>query len=668
LAVASILALYNGLIRRRVVETIGEALLVFAMTAGGMWVALDPAGTVGALGRWANAASLGTLAVTAQGTPTGPGRALAASMAGVFAAAIEAPWCYLEFGDVGWCRDPSRVDARLHSAALQIAGRELALVGCKAGADPLSACVASGSDGAKALEHSAALLRGAQSNGAIFLALPADGPARNSINEQGSLLRVMCRSSEATSCRGPMAAQAEFRTNGGTWKRVSGLLLIVAGVIGLLLLVGFIGLRLLGAAIFSLLLLLLAPAVVLAPALGDSGRMVFRRWAGQLLGAVVSKLVYSFLLGAVLAVIAILAELEALGWWTQWLLMSAFWWGAYLRRHQVLELTGGRLGRERGRGSRSLAGRATEALETPHAAWRSAAWVKRRLTRSAPAGEQRRSRALASRERAREMGDAQVGRSLRRELEEAQGLAQAGAESEAGTSAMLERRQRVRLAREGALAAGDKRRAARLGLREAALTEEITDKQTALAAARRVVAEGEHTRRRTGSAHTLQQREQLARFLDAQAALPAKGRADGTGARRDYAGLAGLAGLGHAQYHRLDQRTRREVRLQIDRELALRRELGGAAADLAACARTSPPGRRERERGRRDLERALGARLRAGGHRQPASRDDSFGLEVWKRTGAGAKGLGQPRASSAVLDDAREVAARRKRQLGRDRP
>src|SRR5207302_8430319 len=105
-------------------------------------------------------------------------------------------------------------------------------------------------------------------NGAIFLALPANGPDRNSINDEASLLRVMCQSSQATSCHGPMAAQAEFRTSGGTWKRVGGLLLIVAGVAGMLLLFGCSALPPLGGAIFSLLYLLLGPAAVLAPALG----------------------------------------------------------------------------------------------------------------------------------------------------------------------------------------------------------------------------------------------------------------------------------------------------------------------------------------------------------------------------------------------------------------
>ena len=135
------------------------------------------------------------------------------------------------------------------------------------------ACVPAGSAQATALEHSAELLRDARSNGAIFLALPANGPARNSINEPGSLLRTLCQSSESTNCRGPTAAQAEFRTNGGTWPRLVGLLLIAGGLLGMLLLLGFVAVRLLAAAIFSLLYLLLAP--------GDgAGPGVRRRRAG----------------------------------------------------------------------------------------------------------------------------------------------------------------------------------------------------------------------------------------------------------------------------------------------------------------------------------------------------------------------------------------------------
>jgi hypothetical protein len=174
--------------------------------------------------------------------------------------------------------------------------------------------------------------------------------------------------------------------------------------------------------------------------------------------------------------------------------------------------------------------------------------------------------------------------------------------------------------------------------------------------------------RRTGSNQNSELRAERARFLDAQAALPARGRPDQTGARRDYAALAGLAGYARAHYERLDPRVRREARAQIDRELALRRELGPAAVDMAASEGTRSLGHRERVRAAREFDRALGARMRAGGHRKPSSRADNFGLEAWKRTAAAATDPRAPRGKSSVLDDAREVAARRKRQLGRDRP
>ena len=37
-----------------------------------------------------------------------------------------------------------------------------------------------------------------------------------------------------------------------------------------------------------------------------------------------------------LAVVAVLDSLEGLGWWAQWMLMSAFWWGAFLKRNEIL--------------------------------------------------------------------------------------------------------------------------------------------------------------------------------------------------------------------------------------------------------------------------------------------------------------------------------------------
>ncbi len=312
LAVAAVLALHHGLVRRRVAETVGEALLTVAMMAAGLWVILDPIGTVGVLGAWANEASLGTLGAVLVGTPAHPTRTLAESDRAVFAAAIDGPWCYLEFGDVAWCEDAGRLDAQLRAAALRIAA----------------------AGGAEAPGPSAALLREARTNGALFLALPANGPARNSINDAGSLYNVLCGGS-AQPCRGPTAAQARWRTQSGTGARVVGAAFIAAGLLGMMLTLGFLALRLLHAAVVSLICLLLTPAAVLAPALGEGGRALFRAWASRLLGAVTSKLIFSLLLGAVLESERALSSVPV-GWLTQWALVSAAWWIGFLNRHRLL--------------------------------------------------------------------------------------------------------------------------------------------------------------------------------------------------------------------------------------------------------------------------------------------------------------------------------------------
>ena len=119
-------------------------------------------------------------------------------------------------------------------------------------------------------------------------------------------------------------------------------MLIGIGSLGLVLLLSFLALRLLAAATETLVYLLLAPALVLAPAFGWTGRSLFTRWLSKLLCASLSKLLFAFLLGVVFTVSAALVELQGLGWWTQWLLLSAFWWSAFLKRGQVLAPLGTR--------------------------------------------------------------------------------------------------------------------------------------------------------------------------------------------------------------------------------------------------------------------------------------------------------------------------------------
>jgi hypothetical protein len=384
LSIAAVALAWRGIVKRQSAASVGEAFAILAMIAGGLLMVLDPLGTVGSLARWSDGASIQTLGTVVSGSPANPDRTLAQSTTQLFDATILGPWCFMEFGNVAWCDEARHLDPQLRRAAVKLAARDEAEAG------------KSGGQRASGLDRSARLLRSARTNGAIFLALPANGPGRNSIKHESSLLYAICRSPNVANCRGPAASEAEFRTSGFTIERFIGLTMIWAGGVGMILLLGFVLIRLLGAAILSLLLFLIAPAAVLMPALGESGRRSFRLWLGRLLAAVLAKLLWSFLLGTVLVSLKILLLLGGFGWWIQWLLTSVLWWGAFHYRHRLLGLAAesrwsasGRRGPIAGAFARSRA-----ALTRSRRRWRGDEPKPATLDGARPAGERDRNEAI----------------------------------------------------------------------------------------------------------------------------------------------------------------------------------------------------------------------------------------------------------------------------------
>jgi hypothetical protein len=484
LAVASMLAFYNGLIRRRIAETVGQALLTLAMMAAGLWVIADPIGTVGAVGQWANQASLGTLGAVARGTPSDARETLGDSMRAVFSAAVETPWCYLEFGNVRWCNDSVLLEPRLRKAAFNLLIAERAKVGCSS-SSARSSCSSSTNGSAATIRRSEELVREADTNGKLFLAFPANDEQRNSVKEAGSLLHVLCQSEDDTKCAGPTASEAEFRSDGGTFPRMIGVVLIAIGELGMALLFGLVAMHLLVAAVISLFMLLLAPVAVLAPALGDGGRALFGGWATRLLGAVTSKLIFSFLLGALLTMQRTLVSLQTLGWWTQWLLVSAFWWALFLKRHQAVALVHHRTRAPAASARRPLARSAEGALETPRAILHPARRATETPLSFPPAGERfdrpRRPRwggrakrgagTVPGRERLKRRGGDGVKRG-----EGAHAVGGVGGTRARTPEFGLAKRaqlKRLRDAHEAALATGDTRRAAMLATRAGLVRAEL---------------------------------------------------------------------------------------------------------------------------------------------------------------------------------------------------
>ena len=88
-------------------------------------------------------------------------------------------------------------------------------------------------------------------------------------------------------------------------------------------------------AALALFFLLIAPFVLLMPALGEAGRRGFLNWAKRLLGALIAKLLYAIVLGVVIYVAAVIAEMgtpSGLGWLGVWVIEAVFWWTAFVKR------------------------------------------------------------------------------------------------------------------------------------------------------------------------------------------------------------------------------------------------------------------------------------------------------------------------------------------------
>jgi hypothetical protein len=375
------------------------------------------------------------------------------------------------------------------------------------------------------------------------------------------------------------------------------------------------------------------------------------------------------------------------------MLVSVMWWWLFFKRHQLDSFTKGNDQGAHRHEHRSLLRRAREGAQNPPEIVRAGKWVKGKLKTPPPSVEQRRKRAQAGLKHAKGIADGQVKRSLEREYGEAQALVRAAPETEAGIfakQAQLEqmqgdhdaaraRAEEAKNGRESALSDPKvfgyperKRAADRFGAKAQAheqhaaelqghmgrLRREIADDQSSLATARQTVEAGEQVSPVTGgNPYTRAQFEKRARFLDAQAALPA--------GERDYAGLAGIAKYGRREYEGFGADGKRSAQLEIDRELAARRGASVAAREVAAVGEGSLKPR-EQEKVYKQFGHTLENEVHAEGHELPASlepRSKRSGFEAGVRDWRAA---GRLNGRSQVMHDAHEVLSGRKRQLGRE--
>lgn len=311
--------MWTGLVRRRTAQTVGGVALSVAMLATALLVIHAPDRTVGLLARLANQAAMGLMAAPSHGLNAAPSRTYADAMRGVFDDVVRAPWCALDFRTQDFCSGPvergavnkaleAQADAGSHRTASPPAGGRLSR-------SELWLSFAPDSAGRKAL-HS---YYGGEDAGKV------------------GVLGVNVLNTPFGDEKGHNEDEVAIQGPAGGLTRLPLLVLIAIGVLGALLLLGWIMLRLLAQATLGFVLLLLAPVALLFVAFGDSGRAAFARWGMGLIGALVSKVIYAALLGvAILAARLLATGVESANWLLSWLLQSAFWWGIFLKRDELM--------------------------------------------------------------------------------------------------------------------------------------------------------------------------------------------------------------------------------------------------------------------------------------------------------------------------------------------
>ena len=333
ISIAGLWGIWRGLVQQKTIQTLGGLAATVLLMVAALVVIANPAGTVGYASRLSNEGSLGILSAASTGRVKEPAQSFSDAMRGLYDSLVLEPWCALEFGDVEWCLARAKKGSALTNADVWLAfpaqsGQRESLYKLTKG-EQLEGAGILGSG--ISFGELAAGARKVATGGPLGQALGIRDLGREALRGEDAKLSGRVRELVRED-----PERVRMQEEGGTFPRLALLVLIAAGMLGAVALLLYIGIKLLLAAILSLILLLLAPAMLLAPAFGESGRATFIAWAKRLAGALAAKLIYALLLALVLVAASAIAALK-IGWFGTWMLQLAFWWGVLLKRK---ELTG----------------------------------------------------------------------------------------------------------------------------------------------------------------------------------------------------------------------------------------------------------------------------------------------------------------------------------------
>lgn len=315
--------LWRGIVQRRAGETVGGALIAVLFMLVGLWVIHEPRESVGRVAGFSNDLALTLIAAPQEGSLSKPVRSYGEATGAVWRGLVDPLFAVLNFSD------PKFADREVDPDALRAANEEV----CK---DPtLWDAVTRRQLAEAATKYDEFLTDSAECQKFANTILPV--PKTN--------LELYLRSSPESASR--EALWEEFERDGpdpveiqgtkGAWIRFPLAAIMALGLLGGVLLLGWIGFRLLIQASVAFVLTLIAPIAFFFPALGETGRNAFRLWGMTLLGSLLAKAIYAAVLGVVVFGVGVITSAAGqINYVLAALLATMFVWAIFLKRDELM--------------------------------------------------------------------------------------------------------------------------------------------------------------------------------------------------------------------------------------------------------------------------------------------------------------------------------------------
>ena len=335
-ALAGCWAMWHALVQRRYTETAGALAMSLVYCLAALAIVTHPDETIGQASRLTNQLSTAFLSVSAGGQPTGGDGARGAASDQLFALLIHTPWVALNFGGTEHCIRPGSGDRDHDPISLPVRPlspdpaadarlrRQLRTAGQIT--TPQKACVEN------TRRYPAHFLRyapGSDDRDAEYQAVndadPTQLPDSDLGKTDGSYRPAVIDK--------PVTDGME---KGGQDQRLLLSLVILAGELGALLLIGALSVSVLLSQVIVLLLACFAPVALVAAIVPGRGHLAFKAWAARLASYLVRKAAYSLVLAVILAVLSALQDATSnLGWLMSFGLQALLLWTVYLQRRAL---------------------------------------------------------------------------------------------------------------------------------------------------------------------------------------------------------------------------------------------------------------------------------------------------------------------------------------------